>query len=1077
MDAFTVATVLIYLLIASSLGSGFLNFYLGWTVPLEILSPLLLWLASVFYVTLSLPLIKMAFGCSSVSSSDHVLHPFFPSMECWGVTHIGYVVLSLITLALFFRLALAVASFAFDARVPSKSQPGDNPVTARVHNRAEAGLLVAKTILLILFVAGHSASWRLPLAVLLVATGVASAVYLLRWLPWWEDLAMSLAVAQSGILAWTGLVAGFMALVDDSEGTAMLYFVFLVPVVFASFLLVRWRCTAVALLTETDCTAPHLVIARVRALVRAHYQYLRLFGDVYIENSPEVAERSRELASHVEDTIAMGIRRFPESADVRLFAALYLTSVAHNRVLGFRELQATEGLRLSYDQRFRAACLRRDLEAAAALSQSGEVARYLEFKARRDAVELAVASAMRLLIEFWTELLRDAPDIDLLASVGHRARSELTVVQAHYDRLLQLNPASVPILRQYGVVQLEALADVARAASLFEQADQVELSKKQSLLECDYSAFLNIVPGASLDIFDEVNGVANVSVAEESMGVIEAGNPAFHKMYGYTDLVGKSFNVLLPTPIREQHDRYVRDYLRTKKSWFLGQIRLVMGLHASGHLQAFTMYVRWADEAMGRMVAVMQMLNNTHEVCAFFDEQDRLLHATANLHSIFGFSRRDILGRKLLLADVIPALRSDDEDNDHARAQLLSPRGLQCEAAHDLTQQRFRVHAHVAVHHAYEDRYSVLRCHVTQLQSEDDDAHFDESDRESLLGDLAEGRAMAAVAESLRSPVPALDLSAATATASPRVVPSPRPTNPELCGPILAKSAPAPAPALPLGADAADETASAASSSRSAASSARSLSPWARGKTDNQPRTAEPVEGRSSAVETGRASGASRASSSLRRNQNHRRLQKAIAYDNARSLKQLSLLRIFSVVMVAVILLLAVTGAVVTSDSVARSELLIHNVYRSSLRYSMLVDIMLHFRTFQRFVRFRATLLPVVVELVRSYPSLLFLYIYDILLSLPPRSTTSPRCTTPTTGTTSPTGTRSAPSTSSTSSTSSRRSSTRRPPPTPSSSSSATAPRSTWSSCSPTRPARTSRSCRCAWPPATCPPSRAPASR
>jgi hypothetical protein len=480
-------------------------------------------------------------------------------------------------------------------------------------------------------------------------------------------------------------------------------------------------------------------------------------------------------------------------------------------------------------------------------------------------------------------------------------------------------------------------------------------------------------------------------------------------MYGYTDLVGKSFNVLLPSPIREQHDRYVRDYLRTKQSRFLGKVRLVMGVHASGHLQAFTMYVRWADEAMGRMIAVMQVLGNTHEVCVIFDEQDRLLHATANLHSIFGFSRRDILGRKLLLADVIPALRSDDEDNDHARTQLLSPRGLQCEAAHHLTQQRFRVHAHVAVHHAYEDRYSVLRCQVTQLQSEaqddfdmgldapaldtqrtqtsvaiasaadaasapaaaaqeeelgsDDDAASEHvgSDSEDCVDAPADPR-IGAVADVLRRPVAPLILSAAadlppsrspTPSPSPTLVHSPRSTTSAASSPRESRI-----PASARSSNAGDS---------SAPLLPRSRQPSPRDASATQLEALPPLP----APQPSRAGGSSvsGASNTTRRNKSHKRLQKAIENDNARTLKQLSLLRIFSVVMVAALVALAATGAGLAYQAIDRSELLVGNIYRSSLRFAYLVDAMLTYRTYARFVRYNASRLPLVNDLVRRQPA------------------------------------------------------------------------------------------------------------
>jgi PAS domain-containing protein len=751
---YVLSLLVLYGFFAHIVFSGVMHRYFGWTVPLSFLNILLLWIPSVFFIYLALPLVKMAFGCVAYSASDVMLHPFYPRMSCWSSEHSGHVFLSLLTLTLLLFVAVTTASFHFHRAIPAQLQPGDNAINSRSSNRAEAWLVLAKTVLLVLFVAGPSASWRVPMGLLLIATGAALAIYQLRTLPWWQAFAQTASVCQALILTWTGAVAVTMAALDDSEAAAMLYFVFLVPLCVASSLLVRWRYFTVERMPLSDITAPYLVDSKAKCLVRKYLKELASVGDgVYIEETSRVSTLREELHASLSQLFALSATRFPTDASVRLFAAQFHGEVAGNRILAFRELHSAQDLQLDYAQRFEAHRLRVLLNALQSKDSSNEVNRYLEFKARRDAAEQDLGDATRLLVQFWTELLTSRPDIEELASLGHRARAKLTSTQAHYERLLALNPSSVPTLREYGLVQLEILNDTGKAVELFEKADQIVSAKKQMLLECDHSDFLQRLDNSKLNVsvFDEDNAIVGVSVADGTMGMIENANPAFMRMFGLSRAVGKNINCVIPNPIRDDHNRYIADYLRTKRTRVVDVVRLVMGVHAQGHLLAFAMYVRWSDEARGRMLGVLQPLSNTHEICAMVDKQHRVLHATGNLHSVFGFSKRDIWFNNVSLPQILPVLAQEDQDAvDAAFAELGSATGLQCEAAHIITQQRFRTHAFLHRLRSYETDYFFFRCQISQIATREDgltDADISDMD------DVEDLRAACVLSANLSAPV------------------------------------------------------------------------------------------------------------------------------------------------------------------------------------------------------------------------------------------------------------------------------------------------------------------------------------
>jgi PAS domain S-box-containing protein len=70
-------------------------------------------------------------------------------------------------------------------------------------------------------------------------------------------------------------------------------------------------------------------------------------------------------------------------------------------------------------------------------------------------------------------------------------------------------------------------------------------------------------------IFDSaVEGI----IVIDARGLIKAFNPAAERLFGYRaeEVLGQNVKLLMPSPDRDQHDRYIANYLNTKIPKIIG---------------------------------------------------------------------------------------------------------------------------------------------------------------------------------------------------------------------------------------------------------------------------------------------------------------------------------------------------------------------------------------------------------------------------------------------------------------------------------------------------------------------------
>ena len=88
--------------------------------------------------------------------------------------------------------------------------------------------------------------------------------------------------------------------------------------------------------------------------------------------------------------------------------------------------------------------------------------------------------------------------------------------------------------------------------------------------EAHLASILNTVPDAMIVIGED--------------GLVQSFSPAAERLFGYTaaEMIGKNVKMLMPSPYRENHDDYLRRYLRTGERRIIGIGRVVVGERKDG---------------------------------------------------------------------------------------------------------------------------------------------------------------------------------------------------------------------------------------------------------------------------------------------------------------------------------------------------------------------------------------------------------------------------------------------------------------------------------------------------------------
>lgn len=170
----------------------------------------------------------------------------------------------------------------------------------------------------------------------------------------------------------------------------------------------------------------------------------------------------------------------------------------------------------------------------------------------------------------------------------------------------------------------------------------------------------------------------------DGKGLIKAFNPAAERLFGYgaQEVLGQNVKLLMPSPDREQHDRYLANYLETRVPRIIGTGREVRGRRKDGstfplHLSVGEMRLDGEPAFTGilhdlsRRVEIEEALRKSEErvrsivesavdAIIVIDDRGSIQAFNPSAERLFGYTVSEIIGRNVSV--LMPSPDRDQHD-------------------------------------------------------------------------------------------------------------------------------------------------------------------------------------------------------------------------------------------------------------------------------------------------------------------------------------------------------------------------------------------------------------------------------
>eukprot|EP00698_Gefionella_okellyi_P014651 TRINITY_DN4068_c0_g1_i1.p1 TRINITY_DN4068_c0_g1~~TRINITY_DN4068_c0_g1_i1.p1 ORF type:complete len:1138 (-),score=235.04 TRINITY_DN4068_c0_g1_i1:2085-5447(-) len=616
-----------------------LNFMMGWLRamwPIQLLRLLSSLLIPVFYIPLLKTLLQI-FACDTV--------PFICSSPHYSV----YIAASLVSMFLLIPFALLMSFAYFDP------QPNTSYILAKAHTYTDLLATVAKTILSILLVMVTN---KVAVAVVIVLFMTAISYMYTVTQPYYHPYMNRLRILTNSSVVWAGVVLLAVVIINDrtKEAATIVFYAGLVPVsaIMALLAYVYER----RIFTSRDVKADDDAITITKTFDRA----------ISVELAARLARRGHfpDVPAHslMDAIFSSGLKQQP-SAYVHIMHAMYIEAfwpTSAGSQADIRNcIERARNMEQSFLSRFLLYLKDKEAEQAFESHSHGDVhldvLQFVEFRQNFDAAQRFHQTALHQIRAFWKQLSTRDVSAKELWTASRRITGSETRAEDSYRSLIRKFPKSSKLWRSYGDFYSHVSNDPIRANYCYSRASRCDEEQAHDKRAAEKVAFLR--DGAAK--FAGAGGSDGVVVID-AQGVIKSINSQALKVFGYkrSQLVGQNVKLLMPSPYREQHDGYLKEYWRSGRARILGRIREEEAITSDGVTFPVKLCVT-RSEVAGEVFFVGRVSKRkAADANMTVDSHGVILTCSEGSRDVFGYAAKELIGKNISM--LVPAHVRDVHD-------------------------------------------------------------------------------------------------------------------------------------------------------------------------------------------------------------------------------------------------------------------------------------------------------------------------------------------------------------------------------------------------------------------------------
>jgi PAS domain-containing protein len=188
--------------------------------------------------------------------------------------------------------------------------------------------------------------------------------------------------------------------------------------------------------------------------------------------------------------------------------------------------------------------------------------------------------ALHKQMSFWGELSELTPDVTRCHRLSSHMNKAITAAENAFAQLLELNSQSLLVLRLYAEFTMYVINNQEKAAMLIAEAERIEEQQAKDH-QREAGSAVRVMAQTNMDILADNTAIVTIGASYSNLGIISSASPFLTRMFGYSrwQLERRNISMLIPSPIAEMHDEFLRQYLTHGEGNVVDYTRVVFGLH------------------------------------------------------------------------------------------------------------------------------------------------------------------------------------------------------------------------------------------------------------------------------------------------------------------------------------------------------------------------------------------------------------------------------------------------------------------------------------------------------------------